>query len=244
MNAKICTAILIGTSLMITSMINFASAEESIGIFLLQSEIDKTDSIFVNGFVNVELSHIPVRLEVYDPNNDLIFRPGVATNDEGQFGWLFHPPLGKFSTTGTYTVIASHEELEETATTQFTVIEDTSIANPRLENIKDGNSVSESEQSNIFSGTVVQNDAGSNTDEPSIQRENTDVSQEETAIKTDVQKGPIQEMMESIETAGQHNESEEGLFIITTAIAFAIAGIVSGTVLWMRATHLKPTVQK
>lgn len=244
MNAKICTAVLIGASLVMTSMIDFASAEESIGIFSLQSEIDETESVFVNGFVNAESSHIPVRLEVYDPNDNLIFRPDVATNDEGQFGWLFHPPLGKFSTTGTYTIIASHEELEETSMIQFTVIEDTNIANPWLDNIKDETSANEIRQSNAFSGTIVQNDAGSNIDESSTQRENTDVVQKDTAAKTDVQKSPIQEVMESVETAGQQNESEEGLPIITTTIALAIAGIVSGVVLWMRATYLKPTIQK
>lgn len=235
---------LIGVSLIMISTIDFASAEESIRIFSLQSEIDKTESIFVDGFVNVESSHIPVRLEVYDPNGNLVFRPDVATNDEGEFSWLFHPPLGKFSTTGTYTIIASHEELKETSTIQFTVIEDASITNPWLENIKDETSVNEFDQSNTFSGTIVQNDAGSNMDEPSIQRENTNVVQKDTATKTDVQKSPIQEVMESVETTGQQNESEEGLPIITTTIALAIAGIVSGVVLWMRATYLKPTIQK
>lgn len=243
MNTKICAAILIGVSWIMTPMIDFANAEESIGIFSLQSEIDETESIFVNGFVNAESSHIPVRLEIYDPNDNLIFRPDVTTNDEGQFGWLFHPPLGKFSTTGTYTIIASHEELEETSTIQFTVIESTNITNPWLENIRDGTNANEAEQPNTFSGTIVQNDAGSNINEPSIQKENTNVVQKEIATKTDLQKSPVQEMMESVETTGQQNESEELPMIVTT-IALAIAGIVSGVVLWMRATYLKPTIQK
>lgn len=242
MDTKICAAILIGTSLVMTSMIGFASAEEPIGIFSLQSEIGETENIFVTGFVSVESSHIPVRLEVYDPNDNLIFRPDVTTNDEGQFGWLFHPPLGKFSTTGTYTIIASHEELEETSTIQFTVIEDTSSANPWLENIRDATNTSEFEQSNT--GSIIQNDAGTNIDEPSVQRENTDVVQKDTAVKTDLQKSPVQEVMESVETSGQQNESEEGLPTITTTIALAIAGVVSGVILWMRATYPKPTIQK
>jgi hypothetical protein len=233
MNVKTPTIMLIGALLMITSMIDFASAEESIGIFSLQSEIDRTDSVFVSGFANAESPYIPVRLEVYDPNGNLIFRPDVATDDEGQFGWLFHPPLGKFSTTGTYTIIASHEELEETSTIQFTVVENTNIDNPWLANIKGETTLKGVEQSNAFSGTITQNDAGTIAEEPSIQ--------EESVAKTDIQKSPSQELMKSAE---QQDESENELPIITTTIALAIAGIVSGVVLWMRATYLKPTIQK
>ncbi|NIP62055.1 MAG: hypothetical protein GWN01_14885, partial [Nitrosopumilaceae archaeon] len=107
----------------IIASIDIAYAENRIEIFTLNSQISTTDDILVTGFVNAESSYKPVILEVYDPNGDLLYRPDVYFNDNGQFSWLFHPPLGKFDLTGTYTIIASHEEVSETAKLQFTVNE-------------------------------------------------------------------------------------------------------------------------
>lgn len=121
MNQIILSLILIST-VSITS-IDVAYAEDKIGIFTLNSQISTTDDILVTGFVNVDSSYKPVRLEVYDPNGDLLYRPDVYFNDNGQFSWLFHPPLGKFDLTGTYTVIASHQEISETDELKFTVNE-------------------------------------------------------------------------------------------------------------------------
>nr|NIP62904.1 hypothetical protein [Nitrosopumilaceae archaeon]NIU01245.1 hypothetical protein [Nitrosopumilaceae archaeon]NIU89037.1 hypothetical protein [Nitrosopumilaceae archaeon]NIX61847.1 hypothetical protein [Nitrosopumilaceae archaeon] len=105
------------------AIIDTAHAENKIGIFTLNSQISTTDNILVTGFINVESSYKPVILEVYDPNGDLLYRPDVYFNDNGQFSWLFHPPLGKFDLIGTYTIIASHEDISETAELKFTVNE-------------------------------------------------------------------------------------------------------------------------
>ncbi len=107
----------------IIASIDIAYAENRIEIFTLNSQISTTDDILVTGFVNAESSYKPVILEVYDPNGDLLYRPDVYFNDNGQFSWLFHPPLGKFDLIGTYTIIASHEDISETAELQFTVNE-------------------------------------------------------------------------------------------------------------------------
>lgn len=90
MNTKICAITMIGMSMLLASMIGSANAE-SIGIFTLQQEIDKTEYILVTGFVNAESSYIPVKLEMFDSNNNLIFRPDVRADDDGQFRWLFIP---------------------------------------------------------------------------------------------------------------------------------------------------------
>ena len=107
----------------IIASVDIVYAEDKIEIFTLNSQISTTDDILVTGFVNAESSYKPVILEVYDPNGDLLYRPDVYFNDIGQFSWLFHPPLGKFDLAGTYTIIASHEEISETAELKFTVNE-------------------------------------------------------------------------------------------------------------------------
>ncbi|MFB5615117.1 MAG: hypothetical protein ACE5RI_08485, partial [Candidatus Nitrosomaritimum yanchengensis] len=98
-------------------------AEGTIDIFSLNTEIAPTESVLVTGFVSTESFYKPVRLEVYDPNGELVYSPTINFNEDGHFSWLFHPPLGKFSTAGTYEIIASHEEVSETDKIQFTVIE-------------------------------------------------------------------------------------------------------------------------
>ena len=130
----------------ILSFANMAYAEEKIGIFTLNSKITVTEDILVTGFVNVDSSYKPVRLEVYDPNNELIYRPDVYFNDNGEFSWLFHPPLGKFDTTGTYTIIASHEDLSESSELQF-IVNEKSKVNPLLKNISESQIKSESNES-------------------------------------------------------------------------------------------------
>ncbi len=102
---------------------DIAYAENKIEIFTLNKQISTTDDILVTGFINAESSYKPVTLKVYDPNGYLLYRPDVYFDDNGQFSWLFHPPLGKFDLTGTYTIIASHEEISETTELKFTVNE-------------------------------------------------------------------------------------------------------------------------
>ncbi|MDX1596040.1 MAG: hypothetical protein R3327_03785 [Nitrosopumilaceae archaeon] len=131
----------------VSSLIGTAYAQEKIGIFTLNSEITITEDILVTGFVDVNADYKPVRLEVYDPNGELIYRPDVYFNDKGEFSWLFHPPLGKFDSVGTYTIIASHEDLSESSKLQF-VVKEKSVANPLTKNISDKNkSNSESDES-------------------------------------------------------------------------------------------------
>lgn len=231
MNAKVCVATLMGLAALSISVTGQASAE-SIDIFTLQQEIEKTDDVFVTGFVNIKSSYIPVRLEVYDPNDNLIFIPDVNVNDDGQFRWLFHPPLGKFDTTGTYTIIASHEELSDTATIQFTVIEDTGINNAWLEDIKTKN-FDNSERTNTFSGDIVQDNTIANAE-----------NLPQGGNSENDQKTSTEQIVKSENTSNQTNVPSAESPVIITAVALVIAGIVSGIVIWMRATYQKQAIER
>lgn len=107
-------------------------ADGSIEIFTLNTEINPTEDVFVTGFVNTETFYKPVTLEVYDPNGKLLFNPVVNFNEDGQFSWLFHPPLGKYEVAGTYRIIASHEDISKQDEIQFSV---TNLENNVLEEL-------------------------------------------------------------------------------------------------------------
>lgn len=112
------------------SGISTSFEEGSIDIFSLNNEITPTEDVLVTGFVSTNSFFKPVKLEVYDPNGELVFNPTINFNEDGHFSWLFHPPLGKYSVTGTYEIIASHEDVSETDKIQFTVVkakEDTAV---------------------------------------------------------------------------------------------------------------------
>lgn len=137
--SQVITLIILGGILVLsTSSTSTVNAENKIEIFSLDPHISATDDILVTGFVNADSSFKPVRLQVYDPNGELLYRPDVYFNGDGQFSWLFHPPFGKFDVTGTYTVIANHEEISETAKLHFTVNEKTTN-DPMINNISSHN---------------------------------------------------------------------------------------------------------
>lgn len=244
MNAKICATTMIGMSLILASMIGSANAE-SIGIHTLQQEIDKTESILVTGFVNAESFYIPVKLEMYDSDNNLIFSPDVRVDDDGQFRWLFHPPLGMYDTTGTYTIIASHEELSETATIQFTVVEKASVSNAWLEDIKVKTSSNE-EPSNTFSEKTTQSNIEASDNRVASSTENSNVVQKSETSNDGLvaQKSPVEQIIQPTNTPNQQNIIDAESPVVMTAIALSIAGIVSGVVIWTRTTYMKPTIKK
>lgn len=234
---------MIGVSMLLTSVVDSVNAE-SISIFTLQQEIDRTEDILVTGFANVESSYIPVKLEMYDPNDNLVFKPDVKVNDDGQFSWLFHPPLGMFDTIGTYTIIASHEELKETAIIQFKVVEKIDTNNAWLESINTEASV-DNTQSSTFSGTVTQNDVKTSSAEIPSQTGSSELVQKPESSKDVItQKSLIEEITEPTNTSNQQETLNAESPVIMTAIALSIAGIVSGVVIWTRITYQKPIIKK
>lgn len=121
---KILGTALVGALVLNTTTSSLSFATNSIEIYSLNSEISSTDSIFITGFVSVESFYKPVRLEVHDPNGTVLYNPYVNFNEDGQFSWLFHAPQGKFDVPGTYTIIATHEDVSEISQIQFRVIEE------------------------------------------------------------------------------------------------------------------------
>ena len=97
-----------------------AFAEGTIQLNSDQNNINPTDSVFVYGTIDGVTSYIPVNLQVIAPDGEVVFSPKIQFDDEGNFKRLIHPPLPSFKI-GTYTVVASHEDLMTKASIQFTV---------------------------------------------------------------------------------------------------------------------------
>jgi predicted secreted protein with PEFG-CTERM motif len=106
-----------------------AFAEGTIQLSSDQDDILSTDTILVYGTVTGVPDFIPVTLSVVAPDGEVVFSPEVYFDDNGEFKRLIHPPLPSFKI-GTYTVIASHEEINDSSRIQFTVIGESLVKDP------------------------------------------------------------------------------------------------------------------
>jgi len=97
-----------------------AFAEGTIELNSDQDNIQSTDTILVYGTVTGVTNFIPVKLSVIAPDGEVIFAPEIQFDDNGDFKRLIHPPLPSFKI-GTYTIVASHEDVDESASIQFMV---------------------------------------------------------------------------------------------------------------------------
>ncbi len=114
---KIAVIVLIAITLVpITS----AFAEGKIEINSDQNKIKPTDTVFVYGKVTGVTNYIPVKLTVLAPDGEIVFSPQLKIAPNGEFKRLIHPPLPSFKI-GTYTVVASHDNLDTSARIQFNV---------------------------------------------------------------------------------------------------------------------------
>ena len=95
--------------------ISSAFAEGQIELNSDQDSIMATDSILVYGKVTGVTDFVPVKLSVIAPDGEEVFAPEIQFDDSGEFKRLIHPPLPSFKL-GTYTIIASHDKLTESAT--------------------------------------------------------------------------------------------------------------------------------
>lgn len=210
----------LGGLILISSIMNPCFAEDTIQIFTLNSEIHPTDDVFVSGFVSTESFYKPVILEVYDPNGELLYNPSVNFNDQGQFNWLIHPPLGKFETQGTYTIVARHDETQKTSEVQFTVIE---------------------ENTNQSSVTVAKNDLNNSEVTPKPILSSYEFADAKSKIQD--QKIPVKASNSDTnpnQAITEFVESNELVFVIPISIAILV-GIV---VIWLKATWDKPVNRK
>ncbi len=85
-----------------------------------QDTIQSTDSILIYGTVTGVTNFIPLNLSVIAPDGEVIFSPELPLDGNGVFKRLIHPPLPSYKV-GTYAVIVSHIDLEETARIEFTI---------------------------------------------------------------------------------------------------------------------------
>ena len=109
-------------SLLAVSLIPISSAfaEGTIELNSDQDNIQATDTILVYGTVTGVTDYIPVNLKVIAPDGETVFSPQVTIDDNGEFKRLIHPPLPSFKV-GTYTIFASHDDLDNSARIEFTV---------------------------------------------------------------------------------------------------------------------------
>ena len=111
--------------------ISSAFAEGTIELNSDQDNIQSTDTILVYGTVTGVTSFIPVKLSVIAPDGEVVFSPEISFDDNGEFKRLIHPPLPSFKV-GTYTVVASHDEIADSARIQFTVTGTSLVKEPEV----------------------------------------------------------------------------------------------------------------
>jgi len=97
-----------------------AFAESTMMIRVSEENIESLDTVLITGKITGVSQYKPVKLTVKDPQGVVVYSPLVAINDDGTFKKLIQPTLPSFKA-GTYSITASHEETQVTATTQFTV---------------------------------------------------------------------------------------------------------------------------
>ena len=97
-----------------------AFAEGTIDLHSDQKTIGPLDSVFVYGKATGITKYVPVDIEVLAPDGEVVFAPKVTVDDNGEFKRLIHHPLPSFKI-GTYTVVASHEDLKESSKIKFEV---------------------------------------------------------------------------------------------------------------------------
>jgi predicted secreted protein with PEFG-CTERM motif len=100
--------------------ISSAFAEGSIQLTSDQDKIQATDTVLVYGVIEGATSFVPMNLQVIAPDGEVVFSPQIQFDDDGVFKRLIHPPLPSFKI-GTYTVVATHDDIEQQASIQFTV---------------------------------------------------------------------------------------------------------------------------
>ena len=111
--------------------ISSAFAEGTIELNSDQDNIQSTDTILVYGTVTGVSNFIPVKLEVIAPDGEVVFSPLVQFDGDGVFKRLIHPPLPSYKV-GTYTIVASHEDVDNSVRIQFIVTGKSLVKEPQV----------------------------------------------------------------------------------------------------------------
>lgn len=94
--------------------------EASIELKSYNTSINPNGNVLVIGKINGATPYIPVKLTILDPSGKTIYSPNVEFDGNGNFKYLIKPTLPQFSL-GTYTVEATHRDLQAPVQFQFEV---------------------------------------------------------------------------------------------------------------------------
>ena len=97
-----------------------AFGQASVELISYNTSIDPTGNVLVIGKVSGATPFLPVKLTVADPSGKTIYAPTIQFDGNGNFKYLIKPPLPQF-TVGTYTVEATHSQMESPVKLQFEV---------------------------------------------------------------------------------------------------------------------------
>ena len=111
--------------------ISSAFAEGTITLNSDQDNIQSNDTILVYGAVTGVSKFIPVKLSVISPDGEVVFSPEIQFDGNGEFKRLIHPPLPSYKI-GTYSVVASHHDVDDSARIQFSVVGETLVKEPEV----------------------------------------------------------------------------------------------------------------
>ncbi|MHA7733610.1 PEFG-CTERM sorting domain-containing protein [Nitrosopumilus sp. S6] len=119
-----CIFILSASVFAITSFDSFSFGE--ISLYSYDSTIATTDRLLIMGTIEGDIqSFHPIKLVIYDPSGNVVYRPNVQIDGDGKFKYLITPPIPRFDE-GQYTIEASQENLEEKTQMYFMVSNDLS----------------------------------------------------------------------------------------------------------------------
>lgn len=117
------TASIVMAMLLIIPLVsmNAFGATPSLELKSYTSTTDPKASFLIIGTSSGLTPYIPIKLTVTDPSGKIIYSPNIKFNADGTFKYQIHPTLPQF-TTGTFTVEATHQDLETPVTFQFEVL--------------------------------------------------------------------------------------------------------------------------
>jgi predicted secreted protein with PEFG-CTERM motif len=118
LNTTICIVMAMLLIIPLFSMNAFGAG--SIELKSYNTSIDPKGTILVIGKASGLTPHIPIKLTVTDQSGKLIYSPNVEFDGSGNFKYHIQPTLPQFST-GTFSVEASHRDLEVPVQLQFEV---------------------------------------------------------------------------------------------------------------------------
>ena len=149
------------TAIVVTTFLStnvFADSEFSIDVS--PQTIKSLETVLVTGTITGVTDHKPVKLNVMDPDGVIVYAPLVPIEDD-KFRKLLQPTIPSFKE-GTYSITATHEELENKIHAQFAVTAQEIPRNPVEDSSKEEIKIESSKVSS--SGISITADAINGSD--------------------------------------------------------------------------------